>query len=85
MARNAPKTAATNTGVSPDARACPRCGRRVGGFFAMTRFQPARHLDPKTKRPCREPKREAETGRVLGEPATTVRADPKTPLGGRAC
>lgn len=56
---------ATNTGRSPDARVCPRCGRTVGGFFAMDRFQPSRHHDPRTKRPCREPKREAGTGRVV--------------------
>lgn len=42
------------TGMSPDARVCPRCGRRVGGFFAVGRWQQARHKNA-SGRPCRPP------------------------------
>lgn len=41
-----------DTGKSPNARPCPRCGRPVGGFFGGGRFQPARHKTPDGK-PCR--------------------------------
>lgn len=59
-------TAIKITGASPDRRPCPRCERKVGGFFAGGRFQQARHNDPKTGKPCREPKRAPGTGRIIG-------------------
>jgi len=34
------------SGLAPDRRACPNCGRIMGGFFALGRFQMARHTKP---------------------------------------
>lgn len=57
----------TKTGVAPSARECPRCGRRVGGFFALDRFQPARHRDAHGAW-CRQ-LREPGSGRVIAPAA----------------
>ena len=52
------------TGVSPDARTCPRCGRKIGGFYMAGRFQMIAHNRPEGGK-CRAPKRAPVTGAIL--------------------
>lgn len=56
---------ARDTGKAPIQRECPTCSRLVGGFFAMGRFQIARHMKPTGGR-CRTV-REPGSGKIVIE------------------